>query len=72
MKTLKFKAIDQDIKQRIEVEDYNIGETWPEQLELFFQFLQAQGFIITYSSFLAEFKELIPDDYADLKEGYNG
>ena len=43
MKTLKFKAIDQDIKQRIEVEDYNIGDTWDEQIELFFQFLQAQG-----------------------------
>ena len=72
MKTIKFGMVDQTNKQRIEMEDYNAGDGWPEQLVLFLQFLYAQGFTITYSGFLAELSLLIPDDYADLKDGYNG
>ena len=59
MITLKFKAIDQENKQRIEIEDYHIGDSWPEQVEVFFQFLHAQGFVITYTSFLEQFGDRI-------------
>jgi len=61
MTTIKLKAIDQESKQRVEIEDYNIGSSWPEQVEVFFQFLHAQGFVITYASFLEQFGDLIKD-----------
>jgi hypothetical protein len=61
MKTIKLRAIDQNGGQRVDIEDYNIGDAWPEQIELFFQFLHAQGFVITYASFLEAFGDNIKD-----------
>lgn len=36
-------------------------DTWPDQVEAFFSFLESQGFIITYKSFLKQFGETILD-----------
>jgi hypothetical protein len=59
MTTIKLRAIDQNGGQRVDIEDYNIGDAWPEQVETFFQFLHAQGFVITYASFLEQFGDSI-------------
>lgn len=61
MKTINLRSLDQDANQRIEVEDFNVGEGWPEQVELFFQFLNAQGYLLTYGSFLEVFGDKIKD-----------
>jgi hypothetical protein len=59
MTTIKLRAINQTNGQRVDIEDYNIGDAWPEQVETFFQFLHAQGFVITYASFLEQFGDSI-------------
>lgn len=59
MKTIKLKMKDTFTKQNIVMEDVDVGDSWPEQIELFFQFLYAQGFTITYASFLEVFGDKI-------------
>lgn len=62
MKTLILKIINQDSKQRVEIEDYNIGDSWPEQFAVFLQFLNAQGFNVTYRDLLEEFGRMLNSD----------
>lgn len=68
MKTIKLQAIHQNGGQRVDIKDYNIGDTWPEQVETFFQFLNAQGFVITYASFIEQFGDVIKD-YEEAMKG---
>lgn len=54
MNTVKMELIDKYSNRKIKVRD-EVGDGWVEQVEVFFNFLLAQGFVITYSSFLDSF-----------------
>ena len=68
MKTIKLKMKDTYTKQNVVVEDSTEYDSWTEQIELFFQFLCAQGYVITYASFLENFGDKIKAYHDCFKE----
>lgn len=62
MKYVDMSMEDTFTKQKIRLKQTDIPEGWDEQVELFFQFLVAQGYVITYASFINTFGNIVKDN----------
>ena len=67
MNTVKMELIDKYSNRKIKVRD-EVGDGWVEQVEVFFTFLLAQGFVLTYQSFLARFGDSVRQYQEAIKE----
>lgn len=67
MNTVKMELIDKYSNRKIKVRD-EVGGGWVEQVGVFFTFLLAQGFVLTYQSFLATFGDSVRQYQEAIKE----
>ena len=58
MPKIKFIATDEYNSRKVITKDI-VGDSWPEQVRLFYDFLVAQGFLITKDSVEREFVDIV-------------
>lgn len=68
---LTIKAVDNYTDTEHKMSETIHEDGWAAQLEVFYEFLRGQGYLITYRSFLLQFGGYVEDYGKVISEGYD-